>query len=88
MPHSIQALGPEDCEDPDNCEYTEGAEFLLIFDNGTFDENDTLLLTDWLAHTPKSVIAKNFNRPISDFDHIPERMLYIFPGAWLSSVAC
>lgn len=80
MPHSIQAFGPSDCDDPLDCEYNEGAEFLLVFADGSFDENETLLLTDWLAHTPKSVIAKNFQMPASKFDHIPSRELYIFPG--------
>ena len=40
LPHSLQGLGPD------------GAEFLLAFDNGRASEFNTLLLTDWLAHTP------------------------------------
>ncbi|KAG6849771.1 hypothetical protein H0H93_005287 [Arthromyces matolae] len=71
-PHSIQAK--------DTIE--DGAEFLLIFDSGTFSEDSTFLLTDWLAHVPKSVLAKNFG--LSDlklFDHIPEKELYIFPSS-------
>lgn len=66
IPHSIQALGGDGCE------------FLLVFDNGDFDENETFLLTDWLARTPKEVLAKNFNVPVSAFDHIPKEELYIF----------
>lgn len=68
IPHSIQALGGEGCE------------FLLVFDDGNFDENETFLLTDWLARTPKEVLAKNFNVPVSAFDNIPKEELYIFPG--------
>ncbi|KIK93423.1 hypothetical protein PAXRUDRAFT_829015 [Paxillus rubicundulus Ve08.2h10] len=69
-PHSIQAKNS-----------TDGAEFLLVFDNGAFSEDSTFLLTDWLAHVPKEVLAKNFQIDISAFDHIPSRELYIFPSA-------
>jgi hypothetical protein len=41
---------------------------------------DTLQLTDWLAHVPKSVLAKNFKTSISAFDKLPGQQLYIFPG--------
>jgi oxalate decarboxylase len=46
-PHSIQGLGPDGCE------------FLLVFDDGAFSEYDTVLLADWLAKTPLSVLSKN-----------------------------
>lgn len=69
IPHSIQALGDDGCE------------FLLVFDDGHFDENSTFLLTDWLARTPKEILAKNFNVPVSAFDNIPKEELYIFPSA-------
>ncbi|KAI0327834.1 oxalate decarboxylase [Cubamyces sp. BRFM 1775] len=69
IPHSIQALN----------DTGEGTEFLLVFDNGAFSEDSTFLLTDWLAHVPKEVIAKNFQTSISAFDHIPAQQLYIFP---------
>ncbi|KAI0714338.1 oxalate decarboxylase [Cerioporus squamosus] len=70
QPHSIQATG----DGPD------GVEFLLVFDNGKFNENDTFLLTDWLAHVPKEVLAKNFHMSEAAFDRIPGQELYIFPG--------
>jgi oxalate decarboxylase len=70
IPHSIQGLdGPED-----------GCEFLLVFDDGGFSEDSTFLITDWLAHTPRDVLAKNFGWPESAFDTVPEKELYIFPG--------
>ncbi|KAG9313593.1 putative oxalate decarboxylase/oxidase [Chiua virens] len=71
-PHSIQALNTTG----------DGAEFLLIFDSGGFSEDSTFLLTasDWLAHVPKEVIAKNFQLDMSAFDHIPSEDLYIFPA--------
>lgn len=69
FPHSIQAL--EDCE------------FLLVFDDGRFSENETFLVTDWFNHTPKHVLAKNFGVAESAFDNLPrdiEHTRYIFPG--------
>jgi oxalate decarboxylase len=66
VPHSIQGLGPNGCQ------------FLLVFDDGNFNEFETFLLTDWLHHTPKEVLAKNFNVPESTFDKVPKRELFIF----------
>ena len=71
IPHSIQGLSADG---------VDGCEFLLVFDDGGFSEDSTFLLTDWLAHTPKDVLAKNFGLPESAFAHIPEKELYIFPG--------
>ncbi|AYV81646.1 MAG: cupin domain-containing protein [Harvfovirus sp.] len=68
VPHSIQGLDPS------------GSEFLLIFDDGDFDENKTFLLTDILAHIPKEVIAKNFGVDESALAKIPKHELYIFRG--------
>ncbi|MFC0408703.1 oxalate decarboxylase family bicupin [Roseomonas elaeocarpi] len=68
IPHSIQGIGDEGCE------------FLLVFDSGDFSEDSTFLLTDWFAHTPKDVLAKNFALPASAFDNIPKKELYIFPA--------
>ncbi len=66
IPHSIQGLNPDGCE------------FLLVFDDGSFSEEETFLLSDWLLHTPKEVIAKNFNFPISVLNTLPKKELYIF----------
>ncbi|KAI9434386.1 oxalate decarboxylase [Lactarius indigo] len=70
IPHSLQATGNT----------TDGSEFLLVFPDGNFSEDDTFLITDWLAHVPKEVIAKSFQTNITVFDHIPSRELYIFPS--------
>ncbi|KAI0332965.1 oxalate decarboxylase [Cubamyces sp. BRFM 1775] len=75
IPHSLQATNDS----------ATGTEFLLIFNSGTFGDSNTFLLTDWLAHTPKEVIAKNFQDDIEDWDQIPGRDLYIFPGVALPS---
>jgi oxalate decarboxylase len=66
VPHSIQGLGPDGCK------------FLLVFDDGNFDEFHTFLITDWLSHTPKEVLAKNFDVPQSTFDKVPKKELFIF----------
>jgi oxalate decarboxylase len=70
IPHSIQGL-------------EKGCEFLLVFDNGSFSENETFLITDLFAHMPRDVLAKNFGVPETAFAHIPrdvEHERYIFAG--------
>ena len=67
-PHSIQGLGPD------------GTEFLLVFPQGGFSEDGTMLLSAWMAHTPPEVIAKNTGLPMSAINAFPENPLYIFPG--------
>jgi oxalate decarboxylase len=66
IPHSIQGLGPDGCR------------FLLVFDDGSFNEFETFLLTDWMTHTPPEVLAKNFNVPESTFANVPKKELFIF----------
>jgi len=68
LPHSLQGLGPD------------GAEFVLAFDNGASGEYNTLLVTDWLAHTPPEVLAKNFGVPADSFKNIPLQQRWIFQG--------
>ncbi|HJS88136.1 MAG TPA: oxalate decarboxylase family bicupin [Acetobacteraceae bacterium] len=65
IPHSIQGL-------------EEGCEFLLVFDDGNFSEDSTFLITDWFAHTPRSVLAQNFSVTPLDFADLPEKERYIF----------
>ena len=67
-PHSLQGLGPDGCE------------FVICFDDGHADEFNTLLVTDWLAHTPPSVLAKSFGVPADTFANIPLHNLWIFQG--------
>lgn len=74
IPHSIQGLGEDGCE------------FLLVFDDGSFSEFSTFLITDWMAHTPRPVLAKNFGVPESTFDPIPKQELYIFPAPMPNSL--
>lgn len=66
LPHSLQGLGPD------------GAEFVLAFDNGKAGEFNTLMVSDWLAHTPPEVLAQNFGLPEEAFKNIPTEQLWIY----------
>lgn len=59
----------------------EGVEFLLIFDSGHFSEDDTFLLTDYMNHTPKSILAHNFRVSEKVFETLSPREKYIFQGS-------
>jgi oxalate decarboxylase len=69
VPHSLQGLGPDGCE------------FLLVFDEGKFSEEDTTLLSDWMIHTPRDVLAKNWGITKDALDplkSVPPEGRYIF----------
>ena len=51
-----------------------------MFDDGAFSENSTFLISEWFAHTPRDVLAKNFGVQESDFDNLPRSERYIFQG--------
>ena len=55
----------------------DGCEFLLVFDDGNFSEDSTFSVTDWLAHMPREVLAKNFGVPKTAFARIPDKELFI-----------
>jgi oxalate decarboxylase len=67
-PHSLQGIGADGCE------------FVICFDDGHANEFNTLLLSDWLAHTPPEILAKNFGVPAETFAKIPLQNLWIFQG--------
>ena len=66
LPHSIQGLEGDGCE------------FLLVFNEGKFSEDDTFLLSEFLAHTPPEIIRKNTTWDRATFDKLPPTELYIF----------
>ena len=68
LPHSLQGIGDDGCE------------FILCFDEGRASEFNTLLLTEWMAHTQPEVLALNFGMPAETFSKIPLHDLYIFQG--------
>ena len=66
LPHSLQGLGSDGCE------------FVIAFDSGNSSEFNTLLVTDWIAHTPPDVLAKNFGVPAEAFKNIPLHNRWIY----------
>jgi oxalate decarboxylase len=66
--HSIQGIGPGECH------------FILIFDNGDFSEDHTFSVTDWLAHTPRSVVAQNLGLREADLAPLPKGEAYFAQG--------
>jgi oxalate decarboxylase len=67
--HMLECLGDEPCH------------FVLIFDNGYFSEFGTFSISDWVGHTPRPLLAKNFGLPESAFDGFPTREVYFAHGA-------
>ncbi|KAH7333167.1 thermophilic glucose-6-phosphate isomerase [Rhexocercosporidium sp. MPI-PUGE-AT-0058] len=66
--HTVQGLADEN-------------EYLLVFDDSNFDAiGTTFMVDDWIAHTPKSILAKNFGVNASVFDTIPTPDPYILNG--------
>ncbi len=66
LPHSIQGLEGEGCE------------FLLVFDDGAFSEDETFLLSEFVAHTAPDLIEKNMRWPRAEWEKLPKTQLYIF----------
>lgn len=75
FPHSIQGLGPDGCE------------FLLVFNEGLFSEDNTFLLSEWIARTPKEVLSKNFRLDSTALAKLPTDEMYIFPANLPKSLA-
>jgi len=74
-PHSLQGLGPD------------GTEFIIAFNSGHASEFTTLLVTDFLAHTPPDILAQNFRVPADAFSKIPLHDRYIFQSELPGSLA-
>lgn len=67
VPHSLQGL-------------SGGVEFLLVFDDGSFSEDNTFLISEVFAHNPQEVLSKTFQVPLDAWKDIPPGELFIFPG--------
>lgn len=67
VPHSIQA-------------FENGCEFLLVFDDGSFSEDETFLVSELMERNPETVVAKNFRTSVETFSKLPDGQLWIFPG--------
>jgi oxalate decarboxylase len=66
--HMLQNIGQEE------------AHFVLVFDNGAFSEHGTFSVTDWLGHTPPSVLSQSLGLPQDVFAKFPREELYIVQG--------
>jgi oxalate decarboxylase len=76
LPHSIQGLQPDGCE------------FLAVFAAGDFSESsDTFLLSEFVASTPRDVLAKNFRLDRTAIAELPKKQLNIFPARLPRSLA-
>ncbi|KAF5669530.1 oxalate decarboxylase [Fusarium denticulatum] len=66
--HTVQGLADEN-------------EYLLVFDEADFDKiGTTFMVDDWINHTPKSILAKNFGVNASVFENVTAPNPYILPG--------
>ena len=74
-PHSIQGLGPDGCQ------------FLLVFNEGIFSEDNTFLISELVAHVPPEILTKNSGLSASDIAKLPKEQLYIFPSELPQSLA-
>jgi oxalate decarboxylase len=74
-PHSIQGLGPDGCQ------------FLLVFNEGQFSEDNTFLISEFVAHVPPDILTKNSRLSTSDIAKLPKEQLYIFPANLPASLA-
>ena len=66
--HSIQGLGPDECQ------------FILVFDNGYFSEFGTFSISDWIGHVPAEVLARNFGVSAATFAAFPKKEVYMAKG--------
>ena len=67
IPHSIQGLHA-------------GCEFLMIFDKGSYSEDNTFSISELFSHLPKDVLSANFGCSEKEFDQIPDKEVYIVDG--------
>lgn len=65
--HSIQAIH-------------EGCEFLMLFDKGSYSEDNTFSISELFSHLPMDVLSANFGCDESEFAALPEKEVYIVDG--------
>ena len=67
VPHYLQGL-------------ENGTEFLLVFDDGNFSEDETFLVSEMFLRTPTEVWSKELGLPPQAFSDLPPGELFIFNG--------
>lgn len=65
--HSIQGLH-------------EGVEFLMLFDKGSYSENNTFSISELFSHLPLDVLSANFGCDEKEFAKLPKEEVYIVDG--------
>jgi oxalate decarboxylase len=63
--HSIEGIGPGT------------AKFLLVFNDGSFQEGSTFSITDWISHTPSAWISQNLGLSPKQVKELPKDQVYI-----------
>lgn len=63
--HSIEGIGPGT------------ATFLLVMNNGTFQEGSTFSITDWISHTPRAWVSENLGLTPAQVQQLPRQQVYI-----------
>ena len=67
--HALQAIGIEEDH------------FILIFDNGNFSEDHTFSITDFIANSPKDIVAQNLGLTLEEVELLPKSEAYFALGA-------
>jgi len=67
--HSILGTGASECH------------FILMFDNGSFAEDHTLSISDWLAHTSPAVVSQSLGLGMEWTAKLPKGETYFAEGA-------
>jgi oxalate decarboxylase/phosphoglucose isomerase-like protein (cupin superfamily) len=95
VPHSLQGLGENGTEFLlifDDGNFSEESTFILTDWLGKYRHENTKVVQSTLAnnclpaHTPKSVISKNFHLAPEVFAHVPKSEKYIFQGTLPGSI--
>lgn len=60
--------------------------YLPFTNRKTLKNRTTFQIDDWLVHTPKSILAKNFGVNESVFDNLPEKDPFILPPIDVSNL--
>ena len=52
----------------------------MLFDKGSYSEDNTFSISELFSHLPKDVLSANFGCDESELDNIPDKEVYIVDG--------
>lgn len=58
----------------------EGTEFLLVFDKGSYSENNTFSISEIFSHMPMDVLSANFGVSEEELKAVPSKEIFITDG--------